>query len=93
MGVWDRRAEFMRTRELLKEACPGCGTVGTLKKIIYGMPNSDFNFDRYISGGCVIFDEMPEIGCLGCEWQGLERALDRQIAEQLKNKPSDWSGY
>jgi hypothetical protein len=44
--------------------------VGTLREIVYGMPGPDFEFEKYIVGGCCVTDEDPEIGCLKCEWAG-----------------------
>jgi hypothetical protein len=59
----------MKSKELLTEKCPSCGELGTLRKVIYGMPSDDFDFDKYIVGGC-----MPSYylntGCIKCEWIG-----------------------
>ena len=52
-------------------SCPNCGVKGTLKKIIYGMPSDDFDFEKYIVGGCVVSDLDPEIGCRRCGWRGM----------------------
>jgi hypothetical protein len=33
--------------------CPECGQVGTLRKILYGMPDPEtFDFEKYAVGGC-----------------------------------------
>ena len=34
------------------------------------MPGEDFDFDRYIVGGCCVTDNDPEIGCVKCGWEG-----------------------
>jgi hypothetical protein len=47
--------------------CPGCGEIG-LYKILYGMPSDDFDFDKYIVGGCIMADS--DIGCKKCGWTG-----------------------
>lgn len=52
-------------------SCPSCGEKGGLKKIMYGMPGEDFEFERYIVGGCIVTDEDPEIGCVKCDWRGV----------------------
>ncbi len=52
-------------------SCPRCGEKGSLKKILYGMPGADFDYEKYIVGGCVISDIDPEIGCSLCGWEGL----------------------
>lgn len=53
-------------------SCPGCGDQG-LQRIIYGMPSEDFEFDRYIVGGCVMADY--DIGCKKCGWTGMRDEL------------------
>ena len=56
-------------------SCPSCGVVGSLRRIIYGMPGLDFDHERYISGGCVVTDNDPDIGCTQCDWYGLRKDL------------------
>jgi len=48
--------------------CPGCGASGSIQEIVYGMPGSDFEFDKYIVGGCCVTDNDPDIGCKECGW-------------------------
>ena len=48
--------------------CPSCGEK-TLKKILYGMPGEDFEFQKYFVGGCIPGPE--DIGCKNCEWVGI----------------------
>jgi type II secretory ATPase GspE/PulE/Tfp pilus assembly ATPase PilB-like protein len=61
----------MKEQKLLREICPRCSQVGTLRKIVYGMPSADFNFEKYIVGGCIQNDE-ANTGCLACEWEGIK---------------------
>jgi hypothetical protein len=61
-----------RRKPLHRIACPQCGEVG-LQKIIYGMPADDFNFDKYIVGGCIVSE--ADIGCRKCEWSGTRNEL------------------
>ncbi len=68
-------AEMGKRVRLLTASCPSCGGIGSLKKIVYGMPNSDFDFERYIVGGCCVTDDDPEIGCVKCGWKGLRLEL------------------
>ena len=51
-------------------SCPGCGALGSVREIVYGMPGSDFDFDKYIVGGCCVTDNDPEYGCKECGWEG-----------------------
>ena len=66
----ERRPSRRRIR-LSITPCPSCGEVGGLKRILYGMPGQDFNYGKYIVGGCVISERDPEIGCVNCGWEGL----------------------
>ncbi len=60
-----------RTRvRLSTAACPSCGAIGKLRKILYGMPGEDFDFEKYAVGGCVITENDPEYRCSECEWEG-----------------------
>ena len=54
--------------------CPGCSEIGTLRKIIYGMPDPDsFDFEKYAVGGCCMNGDGsdPDLRCKSCEWEGL----------------------
>jgi len=51
--------------------CPGCGASGSIQEIVYGMPGSDFEFDKYIVGGCWVTDNDADIGCKECGWEGV----------------------
>lgn len=78
-----------RTRRVLKKIiCPGCGQVGSLKKILYGMPNEDFNQSKFLIGGCIV--DIFDVGCSLCEWVGVRKDLDGQHS---KSSMSDVSEY
>jgi hypothetical protein len=66
---------------LSKATCPSCGEKGALRKIIYGMPGADFDFEKYIVGGCCVTEIDSEIGCSNCEWQGMRSDCIQQILE------------
>ena len=51
-------------------SCPGCGASGSVREIVYGMPGSDFDFDKYIVGGCCVTGMDPKHGCIACDWKG-----------------------
>jgi hypothetical protein len=57
-------------QRLASIVCPRCGATGTMRKILYGMPSDDFDFEKYAVGGCVIGEDPAEIECSECEWQG-----------------------
>ena len=45
--------------------CPFCGS-DDIKEIIYGLPRVDFDYSRYISGGCVVMPDSPKWHCDNC---------------------------
>ena len=66
-------SEKPRRMALRRTACPQCGEVG-LQKIMYGMPSDEFNFEKYIVGGCMPSE--ADIGCRACEWSGTREELE-----------------
>lgn len=54
---------------LLKIQCKKCLKIGGLKKIIYGMPSPEFDFDKFISGGCCPPELSDRVGCQFCKWE------------------------
>ena len=67
--------------ELRASACPRCGKVGVLQPIIYGLPGEDFDFEKNISGGCVISENSPSIGCKECGWSGIRNPYTGEIID------------
>ncbi len=54
--------------------CPACGQIGTLREIIYGMPDPEsFDFEKYAVGGCCMNGDGsdPDLACRECDWSGL----------------------
>ena len=47
------------------EKCPFCGS-DDIKALVYGMPRVDFDYSRYISGGCVVMPDSPKWHCDNC---------------------------
>ena len=70
--------------ELKKVACDKCGAVGTLQEIIYGLPSEEFDFSKNISGGCVMSDESPSIGCSKCDWRGIRDWYTGEMKEVIE---------
>ena len=62
-----------KSRTLKKFACPGCGEMGTLRKILYGMPGEDFDFEKYEVGGCIV--GIDDVACRECNWSGLRKEI------------------
>jgi len=58
--------------------CPSCGELGTLREIIYGMPDPEtFDFEKYAVGGCCLNGDGldPDVQCKQCEWEGIRKDL------------------
>jgi hypothetical protein len=55
--------------------CPGCGKIGTIRRIIWGMPSADIDFSKYAIGGCCIPENPHEIACSECPWSGWRGSL------------------
>jgi hypothetical protein len=58
--------------------CPECGRVGSLRRIIYGMPDPEsFDFEMYAVGGCCLNGDGsdPDVSCRACDWSGLRDEL------------------
>jgi hypothetical protein len=50
--------------------CPNCGTVGSLRRIVWGLPAEAIDLDRFAIGGCCIPENPPELACSECPWSG-----------------------
>ena len=58
--------------------CPACQQIGTLRKILYGMPDPEtFDYEKYAVGGCCIRGDGldPDLQCKQCEWEGFRKDL------------------
>ncbi len=58
--------------------CPGCLKIGTLRKILYGMPDPEsFDFERYAVGGCCVSPDGidPDVNCRACDWTGFRDSI------------------
>ena len=60
-----------RRKQLRTLTCPNCDQKGSLKTILWGMPEKGFNYDKYASGGCVIPSASPpDFRCSECGYEG-----------------------
>ena len=69
--------DFMTTKKRRQSIklliCPGCEEEGTLRKILYGMPDPEtFDFEKYAVGGCCMNGDGsdPDVSCRECDWSG-----------------------
>ena len=67
-----------RRKRISGLVCPGCSEIGTLRKIVYGMPDPEsFDFEKYAVGGCCMNGDGsdPDLRCKSCEWVGLRESF------------------
>ena len=70
-----------RRRSIKLLVCPECGQIGTLRTILYGMPDPEtFDFEKYAVGGCCVGPHGidPDIRCRECEWSGFRDKLEEK---------------
>lgn len=67
-----------RRVRLSTASCPECGAKGALKRILWGLPDSDIDLSKYVIGGCLVSDSDPEIACEKCDWAGMRSDLLRE---------------
>ena len=48
----------------IPKSCPECKTEGSLRRIIWGMPDGPVDESKYVIGGCIIEDLTYE--CIQC---------------------------
>ena len=52
------------------KTCPSCGEAGSLREVIYGMPDGPLDESKYLTGGCCISESDPMTSCINCGWEG-----------------------
>ena len=70
-----------RRRSIRLFVCPECEQIGTLRKILYGMPDPEvFDFEKYAVGGCCVNGDGtdPDLQCRDCGWSGFREALEEK---------------
>jgi predicted RNA-binding Zn-ribbon protein involved in translation (DUF1610 family) len=67
--------------EGMRKHCPRCAKETVVKKIIYGMPSDDFNFEKYEVGGCLIEENAPTHLCTECG----KRFIIQKVAKSNPN--------
>lgn len=50
----------------MKKKCPTCNSSEGVREFLYGMPSQEPDPKKYVVGGCVISDDMPDYRCLNC---------------------------
>jgi hypothetical protein len=87
-AVYGQDMSKTRRSALKMLVCPECGQIGTLRQIIYGMPDPEhFDFEKYAVGGCCRNGDGsdPDISCRECDWSGFRDSLSACQGEVTKN--------
>ncbi len=50
--------------------CPNCGAMGSLRRIVWGLPAQAIDLEKFAIGGCCIPENPPELACTECPWSG-----------------------
>ena len=58
-------------------SCPGCLSDVSIRTIFWGMPSEEPDPDIYVTGGCCVEEDMPEMECIKCGWRGLKVDVDK----------------
>ncbi len=51
--------------------CPQCNEHSLVRRIVYGIISKELDKEKFVSGGCGIGFNDPEIRCIGCGWEGI----------------------
>ena len=51
--------------------CPQCNEHSLVRRIVYGIISKELDEEKFVSGGCGIGFNDPEIRCIGCGWEGI----------------------
>ena len=68
-------------RSIKRLICPSCQQIGTLRTILYGMPDPEtFDFEKYAVGGCCVSPDGidPDVNCRACDWSGYRDAMEEK---------------
>jgi hypothetical protein len=52
------------------QACPKCHETGMLRQVLYGMTAGPLDEKRYVSAGCTMMGNDPDVRCIDCGWEG-----------------------
>jgi hypothetical protein len=71
--------------EGMRKHCPSCAKETDVKKIIYGMPSDDFNFEKYEVGGCLMEENAPTHMCTECGKRFIIKKVARPKPQSKKH--------
>ena len=76
-GVKTKRRPQLRTL-----TCPECNQRGLLRTILWGMPEAEFDYLKFASGGCLVpSPNPPDCRCSGCGFDGYRDQISGYFGE------------
>ena len=49
--------------------CENCGSETGIRRILWGLPSSEPDFDEYVIGGCMPGENPASLRCIDCGWE------------------------
>jgi len=49
--------------------CENCGSETGIRRILWGLPSSEPDFDEFVIGGCMPGENPPSLRCIDCGWE------------------------
>ena len=72
----------MAKRLVLKSTvCPQCAAVGSIRKILWGLPDGPPDPSEFVTGGCCPPEVPANFACIECDWSGLRADLVLSVRE------------
>ncbi len=76
-GVKAKRRPQLRTL-----TCPECNERGLFRVILWGMPEAEFDYVKFASGGCCLPSlNPPDCRCSGCGFDGYRDQISGHFGE------------
>jgi hypothetical protein len=57
-------------KALKTQSCPQCAEIGSLRQVVFGLLAKPLDEKRYISAGCTLNGDDPDLRCKACDWTG-----------------------
>jgi hypothetical protein len=64
--------------------CPICESTEGVRLYLYGMPSEEPDPKKYVVGGCLVFEDMPDYKCVACStdfYKNSDRYHNRFISD------------
>ena len=68
----------------MRKKCPTCGSSDDVREYLYGMPSEEPDPAKYVVGGCLVWEDMPDYKCISCStdfYKNSEKFQNRFISD------------